>query len=209
VRDCAANGVKAVSFGGGEPLQHPEIFFVLKDLRGVIFRSLTTNGLLLDRCLEELIDARPDKVHVSIHFPESDVEVERVMRQVHRLTQLGIRSGVNLLVPRSKIEHARGAAQRLRESGVSNEHIVYLPMRVTDTPSPEALAEVAGGTSFQSMSCLMRCRSSLRFCSIAADKTVAWCSYTETRRPLAGLSYRHLLAALQDLQLEFCGGTDE
>src|SRR5262249_57957700 len=32
VRDCAANGVKAVSFGGGEPLQHPGIFFVLKDL---------------------------------------------------------------------------------------------------------------------------------------------------------------------------------
>jgi MoaA/NifB/PqqE/SkfB family radical SAM enzyme len=45
--DRAANGVKALSFGGGGPLQHDRIFEVLGRLRGVLFRSMTTNGLLL------------------------------------------------------------------------------------------------------------------------------------------------------------------
>src|SRR5437660_913056 len=47
VNDCAAHGTKAVSFGGGEPLQYPGLFEVLGRLRGRLFRSLTSNGLLL------------------------------------------------------------------------------------------------------------------------------------------------------------------
>src|SRR5947208_14489268 len=47
VRDCAAHGTKAVSFGGGEPLQFAGLFEVLTALRGVLFRSITSNGLLL------------------------------------------------------------------------------------------------------------------------------------------------------------------
>src|SRR5688572_12594177 len=71
VEDCAANGVKAVSLGGGEPLQFGGLFEILTRLRGTLFRSLTTNGLLLrGEMLERLIEAAPDKVHVSIHFPE-------------------------------------------------------------------------------------------------------------------------------------------
>src|SRR5262245_39825273 len=74
--DCAANGVQAVSFGGGEPLQYEGLFDVLERLRGVLFRSITTNGLLLDAAmLDRLVAAGPEKVHVSIHFPERDGEV--------------------------------------------------------------------------------------------------------------------------------------
>src|SRR3954468_6509404 len=40
VRDCAAHGVRAVSFGGGEPLQFAGLFDVLRDLDGTLFRSL-------------------------------------------------------------------------------------------------------------------------------------------------------------------------
>src|SRR5947209_6935049 len=47
VGDCAAHGVKAVSFGGGEPLQYEGLWEVLARLRGVLFRSVTSNGLLL------------------------------------------------------------------------------------------------------------------------------------------------------------------
>ena len=35
---------KAVSFGGGEPLQYDDLFAVLERLRGTLFRSLTSNG---------------------------------------------------------------------------------------------------------------------------------------------------------------------
>src|SRR6185312_17240781 len=47
--DCAAGGVRAVSFGGGEPLESPNVFALLRALDGTLFRSITTNGLPLLR----------------------------------------------------------------------------------------------------------------------------------------------------------------
>jgi hypothetical protein len=209
VRDCAAHGVKAVSFGGGEPLQYEGLFEVLRQLRGTLFRSLTSNGLLLHgELLDRLVQAGPDKVHVSIHFPERDAELRRVIRQVHELAVRGLRSGVNLLVARGNLPAARNAAAALRQSGIGNDRIVYLPMRGQDTPAPREVAGVAADLPFQSMSCLGACGRSPRFCSIGWDRTVAWCSYTRTRAPLKALSYAGLQAALDGLGLEFCGGTD-
>jgi molybdenum cofactor biosynthesis enzyme MoaA len=208
VKDCAAGGVKAVSFGGGEPLELEGIFTLLGELRGVLFRSMTSNGLLLaGEKLEKLVEAAPEKVHLSIHAPERPAEVERVTRQVHELSARGIKSGVNLLVARSGLDAAHRAAEALRAAGIGNERIVYLPMRGQDTPTPEQVAQVAGGRPFQSMSCLRACGPSQRFCSIGWDRTVAWCSYTRSRRPLPELSYRGLEAALCGLGLEHCGGT--
>jgi MoaA/NifB/PqqE/SkfB family radical SAM enzyme len=207
--DCAANGVKAVSFGGGEPLQYDGLFEVFERLRGVLFRSMTTNGLLLSNgTLDRLVQAAPDKVHVSIHFPEREAEVNRVIGQVRELAERGIRSGVNFLVARPTLDAARRAAELVRSAGIGNDRIVYLPMRVKNTPTPEEMGSVAGAARFQSMSCLMSCAKSPRFCSVGWDKSVAWCSYTETRRPLPELSYLGLEAALDGLGLKFCGGTD-
>ena len=208
VSDCAANGVKAVSFGGGEPLQYADLFGVLERLHGVLFRSLTTNGLLLPDLLDQLVAAAPDKVHVSIHFPERDAEVRRVVRQVRELEQRGVRSGVNFLVARSNLPAATRAAEEVREAGIGNDRIVYLPMRGRDTPTPAEVAAVAGDLPFQSMSCLTACGRSPRFCSVGWDRTVAWCSYTATRAPLKSLTCAGLQAALDGLGLEFCGGTD-
>ena len=208
VRDCAAHGVKAVSFGGGEPLQYPGVFDILRQLDGLLFRSLTTNGLLLQgETLSQLVAARPDKVHVSIHFPGRSSEVERVIAQVADLTNRGVRSGVNLLITRPDLENAREAAKRLRDAGIGNDRIVYLPMRGRDTPTPEELAEVAGRTPFQSMTCLTACAKSPRFASIGWDRTVAWCSYTTAWRPLPELTHAGLLAATTG-PADFCGGTD-
>jgi molybdenum cofactor biosynthesis enzyme MoaA len=209
VSDCAAHGVKAVSFGGGEPLQYDDLFQVLERLRGMLFRSLTSNGLLLQgERLERLVAAKPDKIHLSIHFPEREIEVQRVIRQVHELAARGIRSGINLLVARSHLPAARNVAEMVRQAGIGNERIVYLPMRGQDTPAPAEVAAVAGGKPFQSMTCLTECGRSPRFCSIGWDKTVAWCSYTRTRAPLSVLTYEGLDTALMGLGLEFCGGTD-
>jgi molybdenum cofactor biosynthesis enzyme MoaA len=207
--DCAAHGVKAVSFGGGEPLQYEGVFEVLDGLRGRLFRSLTSNGLLLSGdLLDRLVAAAPDKVHLSVHFPEREAEVRRVIDQVRDLADRGIRSGVNLLVARSNLPAATRAAEAIREAGIGNDRIVYLPMRGQDTPSPREVAAVAGDQPFQSMSCLTGCGRSPRFCSVGWDRTVAWCSYTRTRAPLRALTYAGLQAALDGLGLEFCGGTD-
>lgn len=208
-KDLAANGVKAVSFGGGEPMQFAEIFDVFARLKGTLFRSMTTNGLLLDEFMEKLVAAAPDKVHISVHFPDDDDEVNRVIEQVKLLSARGITSGINLLVAKSHLESAKSAAERIRSNGIDNKRIVYLPMRINDTPSPEMVAQVAGENAFQSMSCLTGCKSSPRFCSIGWNKSVAWCSYTESRASLSELSYRGLLNSLKDLGLKFCGGTED
>ncbi|EAZ89230.1 radical SAM protein [Crocosphaera chwakensis] len=206
IKDCAKSGTKAVSFGGGEPLEYPNLFEVLSELQGVLFRSITSNGLHLHGdLLEKLVIANPDKVHLSIHYPEQKEEVKRVINQVKLLDSLGIRSGINLLVPQSKLQVATQTSQMILEAGINRERIVYLPMRKMDTPTPQEMATVAGGKPFQSMTCLMQCGISSRFCSIAWDKTVAWCSYTVSRRSLPSLTAVSLDAILQNLPLVFCG----
>lgn len=199
VLDCAAHGVKALSLGGGEPLEYDGVFAVLRATEGALFRSLTTNGLPLadTATLDALVAARPDKVHVSIHAPENPREVERVVAQVVALAGRGLRSGVNLLVRRSRLDEAARAVVALRAAGVTNERVTYLPMRGpgADTPTPEDVARIAGGP-FQSMSCLRGCARSPRFASVGADRTVAWCSYTITRRALRAPTHAALVEAL-------------
>lgn len=206
IKSCAERGTQAVSFGGGEPLEYPHLFDVLQALKGVLFRSVTSNGLLLrGTVLEGLVKAAPDKVHLSIHFPENDREVERVIAQVTILADAGIPSGVNLLVAREYLAAAATVAAKLHDAGIENDRIIYLPMRMGDTPTPQEVARVAGGKPFQSMSCLVNCHASDRFCAIGWNKQVAWCSYTRARRPLPELTARGLEAALSDLPLLFCG----
>ncbi len=208
VADCAAHGTRAVSFGGGEPLQYPGLFEVLERLRGVVGRAVTTNGLLLrGELLERLVAAAPDKVHVSIHFPGDEAEVARVVAQVTDLAARGVPSGVNLLVGRSTLVEATRAAARLRAAGLGPERIVYLPMRGADTPSADEVGRVAGSPRFQGPSCLLACGKSPRFVALSWDRAVAWCSYTATRRPLEALTWAGLVAALDGLGLAFCGGT--
>jgi len=211
VRDLAAHGVRAVSFGGGEPLEYEGLVDILHDLRGVLFRSVTTNGLRLrdDRVVAAVVAAAPDKVHVSIHFPDRARGVSRVIAQVDMLAALGIRSGVNLLVSRSNLAAARAAVMRLDAAGIGADQRVLLPMRGHDTPSAPEMAQVAGSNAFQSMTCLLDCGKSPRFCAIGWDKTVAWCSYTRERRRLESLTHAALTSALATLGVTFCGGTDD
>ncbi len=210
VLDCVKHGVKAVSFGGGEPMLYAGLGEVLTALQGQVFRSVTTNGLLLTQAghFARLLAARPDKVHLSIHRPGSMAEVSRVIATVQELQAAGIASGVNLLVPADQAEAASRAAQKLREAGIDNQRIVYLPQRGSNTPTAKVVAAVAAGP-FQSMSCLTACGRSPRFCSITWDRAVAWCSYTSMKRRLPELSYSGLMAALDGLGLVNCANPTE
>ncbi|MCB9741842.1 MAG: radical SAM protein [Alphaproteobacteria bacterium] len=205
IADCAAHGVRFVSLGGGEPLQWPRLFELLDALSGVVYRSLTTNGLRLDGLMPELVAARPDKVHVSIHFPRRWPEVERVTRQVLALGEAGVPAGVNLLVDARELDEAQAAVTHLRAAGLGPEQLMILPRRGAHTPTPRQLGQVAGGPRFQSMTCLLACGPSPRFVSIDAQRRAAWCSYTETRRTLPSLDHAGLMAALEGLGLRFCG----
>jgi hypothetical protein len=208
VTDCAANGTRAVSFGGGEPLEVPWLCSLLTRLDGVVFRSVTTNGLPLadTDVFEQLVRARPDKVHVSIHQPDRDEEVTRVIGQVGALADAGVPSGVNLLVRRSGLAEATRARAALQAAGIDASRIVLLPMRGQDTPTPAEVARVARGP-FQSMSCLTQCGKSPRFCAVGWDRSVAWCSYTRSRAPLSSPTFAALSHALEGLDVEPCDGT--
>lgn len=205
--DCVRHGTRAVSLGGGEPLMFDGLWRVLDGLRGQVFRSITTNGILLARpeVFARLVEARPDKVHISIHHPGSAAEVRFVIDTVQSLHEAGITSGVNLLVPVGQVEAASAAASSLHAAGIDNRRIVYLPQRGGPTsPSAREVARVAGGP-FQSMTCLSACGPSPRFCSISWDRQAAWCSYTATRRRLESPTYAALQAALDGLGLAYCG----
>ena len=119
-RDCAANGVRFVSSGGGEPLEWTGLFETLEGLKGVLGRSFTTNGLELVKrpaLFEEIARARPDKVHVSIHAVENQREVIRFIERVHALDAREVPTGVNLLVRQSHLADARAVVAQLDRSG--------------------------------------------------------------------------------------------
>jgi hypothetical protein len=223
LQDCAAHGLQAVSFGGGEPLEYEGIFHLLGVLRGRLFRSLTSNGLPLadPACLAALLKAAPDKVHLSLHFPDHANERARIRVQVGLLLRHGIRAGVNILVARSALAAARVAVLELRAAGLSPAEILLLPRRGGDsaeTPTVTEMGYVAGGPApgerappgappprFQAPSCLLQCGKSPRFCSVGWDRTVGWCSYTSSRVRLAAPTHAALATALDGLPLAYCG----
>ena len=143
-------------------------------------------------------------MHVSIHFPEREVEVDRALRLVKALEQCGIAGGVNLLGASGNVASAKEAYAKLGAEGLQPDQIVLLPMKGTLGPTPSELATVAGSVNFQSMSCLLGCAASPRFASVGWDGRVAWCSYTDSRRQLPEYTYEALSAVLADLDLRTC-----
>lgn len=207
IKDLSFSGVKAVSLGGGEPLEYPGLFEVLERTDGMLFRSMTTNGLLLDKedNFQRLLSARPEKVHVSLHFPENRKEVQRVLRQVKAIAASDIIAGVNLLVRDDQLLAARAASDFFKAEGIGVAQIVYLPMKMSNPVSAKMVAFVAGQQHFQSMSCLKACGKSERFCSVTWDKKVAWCSYTRSKARLETLDYQGIVQQLEHLNLIYCG----
>ncbi|MGC4115758.1 MAG: radical SAM protein [Myxococcales bacterium] len=206
VRDLARHGVTGVSFGGGEPLEFPGLIGVLERTRGLLRRSVTTNGLLLsDEMARQLAETGVERIHVSIHFPEVDAEVDRALAALGRLKAAGVDGGVNLLVRSGNAQAARDAAERLRCAGVASDRLVLLPMRLSSQPVLSEIAQVGGGLPFQAISCLLGCAASPRFCSVGSDGSVGRCSYTQARQRIAAPTYEALVEALERAGHASCG----
>lgn len=204
-KDCIQHGVKAISLGGGEPLEHPGIFRITNELQKIAYVSITTNGLPLlnENVREQILVNFPDKIHLSLHFPDNLSEVDRVCQQIEWLKTTNIKPGVNLLVSSTTIDSAKDVYSRLRKL-LEPDQIIILPMRYGATPSAKEIASVAGGEKFQSPSCLLGCSKPERFVSVSYDTTVNHCSYAGGRQPLQTLDYAGLIDALSKCAFSSC-----
>lgn len=199
--NCAENGVKAISLGGGEPFEYEGIFQIVSALVPKLFVSITTNGLpLMDKSVfDKLSNNKPDKIHISIHHPENPDELKRTLFLIRKISKLDIKTGINLLVNGNQLENTRKAVQWLYKKGISVNQIIFIPLKGTSTPSTKQIAYVAGTENFQSTFCLTECKRSNRFCSVTFDKKVSVCSYTETKVQLDDSTYLSLTNALNKI----------
>ncbi|MDD4149258.1 MAG: radical SAM protein [Bacteroidales bacterium] len=200
--DCAANGVKAFSLGGGEPFEYAGIFEVISALTPHLFVSITSNGLpLIDKKIfDKLISHKPNKIHVSIHNPSDKEELRRSLFLVRKIAKFGIKAGLNFLVSNQQIESAKYASMWLYRNGILSNQIIFIPIKGKYAPSTKQLAEVAGTEQFQSTFCLTECKPSARFCSVSYDKKVNYCSYSKSKETMTSLDYSGLINALQNIK---------
>lgn len=206
IDDCIKHGTKAISFGGGEPLEYPYIFELISYVAKKAFVSMTTNGLLLEveDNFEKLTSSGLDKIHISIHNPENPFEVKRILEQIKRIrTATQIIPGINLLVRSNNIDACKEVYKAFR-GYLDPKEIILVPMRFKDIPEAKQLLEITGGNPFQSPSCLLSCTKPSNFCSVSWDKKVNWCSFAKGKQKLDNLSYSGLLEALSKVQFQTC-----
>lgn len=203
--DCIKNGVKAVSLGGGEPFEYDGVFEVIEALYPLCYLSVTSNGLPLEDegVWQKLQNCKPDKIHITIHQPDNEKEVQRVVSLLPRIESMGIKPGLNLLVGADKVEAATIVYKRMMKI-LKRDQIILVPQRFSNTPTSQQLASVAGGKPFQSPSCLLKCLRPTNFSSVSWDKKVNSCSFAPNKVPLDTLDYNGLVKALDTVKWEKC-----
>lgn len=207
--DCVAHGIKAVSLGGGEPFEYEGIFDIIDALYEKCYLSVTTNGLplLKESLWHKLLRHQPDKIHITIHYPDDEQEVARVLEQVKRLMLTRIKPGVNLLVGADKVGAAQSVYKRLCDV-VSADQVIIIPQRYFNTPTPKQVSAVADGKPFQSPSCLLECKRPQNFVSVSWDKRVNSCSYARGKRELKTLDFAGMMDALHKVDWASCSVVD-
>ena len=136
-------------------------------------------------------------------YPDEAEEVDRVERLVKRIGSIGIKPGVNLLVGADKVNEASTVYQRLGKM-LSNEQIILVPQRFSNTPTPKQLSQVAGRKPFQSPSCLLGCKRPENFCSVSWDKKVNSCSFAQGKVGMETLDYKGMMQALEKVEWKRC-----
>lgn len=207
--DCVKNGIKAISLGGGEPFEYDGIFEIIDKLQPIVYLSITTNGLPLEnkKVWENLLQHKPNKIHITIHHPENDTEVERVFKRIESISNIDIKAGLNLLVANDKIEECKNVYCKMRNI-LTPDQIILVPQRFSKTPLPKELAYIVGNEPFQSPSCLLQCKRPDNFVSVSWNKMVNSCSYAEGKEKLLSLDYKGLVEALQKVVFSSCKKID-
>ena len=167
--------------------------------------SVTSNGLPLEEAgvWQKLELCKPDKIHITIHQPNNENEVNRVESLLLRINSIGIKPGLNLLVGADNIKAATIVFQRMMKI-LDSDQIILVPQRFSNTPTPKQLASVAGNKPFQSPSCVLKCQRPKNFCSVSWNKMVNSCSFATGKQLLETLDYNGLISSLDKVNWNSC-----
>ena len=98
-------------------------------VKGVQFRDHRDAGDIVEQALRYRDEGADELVFYDISASaegrplakEWVRQIARVIDQVLELAARGIRSGINMLVPRSRLTAAEQAARQIREAGIAND----------------------------------------------------------------------------------------
>lgn len=123
INKCRELGVLHIDLIGGEPLLHPDLYFLLEYIcRCGMTTGLTTNGILLNKdVLEKLISAGVGNIQISIdtiHDNQATKKsLERLLDRIILIRQHDIWLRANIVICDETIDHVRQLASRLFELG--------------------------------------------------------------------------------------------
>lgn len=90
--DAASCGIRNVNLWGGEPLLHPEIFDIIRAVKERYMRCfLVTNGTLLEKYAEKIIESRVDFLQLSIDAPAEGHDAVRNCPGLFRRIEAGVK----------------------------------------------------------------------------------------------------------------------
>ncbi len=137
--EAAALGFRHIKLTGGEPLVRKELHAlvkILKDVPGIEKVTLTTNGILLERFLPDLIASGLDAVNISLDTTDPAMYKEitgfdgadAVISAVHAACESGIRVKVNAVSLRLGDQNLRDLIRIARDNPVDVRFIEMMPI---------------------------------------------------------------------------------
>lgn len=139
-REAAALGIDRFKITGGEPLVRrdcPELIRSIKAIPGVRQVTMTTNGILLGDCLEQLKDAGLDAVNVSLDTLRADTYreitgfagLDRVLDSIRRAVGQGFPVKINVVLQQGVNEAEwRSLAELAKKYPVDVRFIEMMPI---------------------------------------------------------------------------------
>jgi MoaA/NifB/PqqE/SkfB family radical SAM enzyme len=197
-----------INFGGGEPFEFDGIVEILNSLReDPVALSVTTNGLLLERYLSQILPNPKLTISISLHKPE---ELGFVLCCIRLLRERGFKNSVNVVLRRSKLQELRkvipkllnltkitylnfkpyGFAQGQDKETLKSEELLSF---IKSLGLNSAYLATCGKAPDEIKSVYPSCGAGKRWVTVTSRKTVKPCSFTTWEPPLRDLTYSSLL----------------
>lgn len=91
--DARVAGIRNVNLWGGEPLLHPQIFDIIRAVKKRYMRCfMVTNGVLLEKYAQEIVDSRLDFLQISVDAPGEEHDLVRNHRGLFKKIEAGIKA---------------------------------------------------------------------------------------------------------------------